>query len=154
MRKLEFSIYIDAPKKQVWETMLNLKTYKEWVSVSWPGSSYEGIWRGGETIKFVSPGQGGTAAQIIEFQQYDHVAAKHVAVINPDGSLDTTSDIAKGWIGSIERYTFVESNEVTNLKVEIECNPEWEAMFNDGWPGALEKLKVMCEKKEIVQHHY
>ena len=146
MRKLEFSIHINAPKKLVWETMLNPTTYKEWVNVSWPGSSYEGKWQGGETIKFISPGQGGTAAQLIEFQQYDHVTAKHVAVVNADGTLDTTSEIALGWIGTIERYTFIEINNKTELKVEAECTPEWEPMFNDGWPGALEKLKEMCEK--------
>jgi uncharacterized protein YndB with AHSA1/START domain len=145
MRKLEFKININAPKKEVWNTMIKPASYKEWAGVSWPGSTYEGTWKGGETIKFISPGQGGTAAQLTEFQEYDHLLAKHVAVVNPDGTLDTTSETAKDWIGSTERYTFEEKGNTTLLTVDIETTPDWEEMFNDGWPKALKKLKEMCE---------
>ena len=145
MKHLEFKTRISADKKKVWNTMLQPETYKEWVSVSWPGSTYEGKWAKGENIKFVSPGHGGTMATLIEQSDYDNVLAKHVAVINPDGSEDRNSAVAKGWIGITERYTFKEKKGTTELTVEIETTPEWENMFNDGWPNALAKLKEMCE---------
>lgn len=146
MKKLEFVINIHAPKKKVWETMLNPATYQQWVDVSWPGSYFQGKWKGGETLKFISPGQGGTAATITEFQLYDHVMAKHVAIVNPDGTLDTTSETAQTWIGTTERYSFLEKNHTTELKIEADTKPEWENMFTDGWPNALQKLKEMCER--------
>jgi hypothetical protein len=43
--------------------MLRPEMYKEWANVSWRGSYYEGKWAKGETIRFISPGHGGTMAQ-------------------------------------------------------------------------------------------
>ena len=114
MKHLEFKTRISADKKKVWNTMLQPETYKEWVSVSWPGSTYEGKWAKGENIKFVSPGHGGTMATLIEQSDYDNILAKHVAIINPDGSEDRNSTVAKGWIGITERYTFKEKKAQRN----------------------------------------
>ena len=149
MKKLEFKIDINASAKKVWDTMLNLETYNEWVSVSWPGSTYQGQWKKGETLKFISPGQGGTLATIVDIRPNEYVLAKHIGVINPDGSEDKTSEIAKGWIGTTESYTLTEKNGKTELRVDINTYPEWEKMFNDGWPSALKKLKELAEKSKV-----
>lgn len=148
MKHLEYNTQIAASKQKVWNTMLQPETYKQWVNVSWPGSIYIGKWEKGEQLKFTSPEQqGGTVAKITELVPFETLTAKHVAVINPDGSEDRTSEVAKGWVGTLERYTFNEQNGKTNLKVEIEIiTPEWESMFNDGWPAALKELKRICEK--------
>ena len=148
MEKLEYNIEINASKEHVWETMLAPNTYKEWVSVSWPGSTYEGRWAKGENIKFGSPGQGGTMATIVELDPHRSLLAKHVAVLNPDGSEDRTSDMAKGWVGTLEGYAFAERNGKTTLTVNIETGPEWASMFDEGWPGALEELKRICERSK------
>ena len=147
MKHLEYKIEIDAPRKKVWETMLGRDTYKQWVSNSWPESDYEGKWATGEKIRFTGAGQGGTMAELEKVKPYDEVFARHVAVINADGSEDRTSDVAKGWIGITERYVFIEQDGKTTLRVEIETQPDWEKMFDDGWPGALEDLKKICEKQ-------
>ena len=145
MQKLEFSININADRQKVWDTMLHPTTYKKWVSVSWPGAYYEGNWKQGEDIRFISPGAGGTLAHLDDQQPYKHILARHIAVINSDGSEDRTSELAKGWIGTTEAYTFTEKNGKTEVKVEIETTPEWESMFSEGWPDALAKLKEICE---------
>src|SRR6266700_3509754 len=106
MKKLLFSIDIAASRQKVWNTMLNAATYPEWTKVSWPGSYFEGTWKQGENMKFISPGQGGTLATIAEQKPYEFILAKHIAVINKDGSEDRDSKIAKGWIGTTESYTF------------------------------------------------
>ena len=145
MKHLEFKTQIEADKKKVWDTMLQPATYKEWANASWPGSYYEGRWAKGENIRFISPGHGGTMATLLEQKPYDNILAKHVAVINPDGSEDRNSEVAKGWIGTTERYTFKEKKGKTEVKVEIDTTPEWESMFSEGWPNALAKLKELCE---------
>jgi uncharacterized protein YndB with AHSA1/START domain len=145
MKKLSFEINIAASRQKVWDTMLSPETYKEWVNVSWPGSRYEGNWKQGENMRFISPGQGGTLANLAEVRPNEFILAKHIAVLNPDLTEDRNSEIAKGWIGSTESYTFTEKNGKTELKVEVHTNPEWESMFAEGWPAALKKLKEMSE---------
>jgi uncharacterized protein YndB with AHSA1/START domain len=147
MKKLEFKIDISATAKKVWDTMLAPKTYKEWVGVSWPGSDYQGKWAKGQKIRFQGEGQsGGTVATIDEFKPYESLLARHIAVINADGTEDYNSEVAKGWVGTLERYTFAESKGKTTLTVGIETNPDWEKMFQDGWPGALKALKEISER--------
>jgi uncharacterized protein YndB with AHSA1/START domain len=145
MKKLEFNITIDADRQKVWETMLNPVTYKEWVNVSWPGSHYQGNWKKGENIRFLSPDQGGTMATLVEHKPYEQILLKHVAVINSNGSEDRDSEIAKGWIGTTEAYTFTENKGKTTVAVEINTNPSWAEMFSSGWPKALAKLKEISE---------
>lgn len=146
MKTLEFDIDISSDKRKVWDTMLQPDTYKQWVSDAWPDSTYEGQFKQGEEIRFISPGQGGTLATIDELRPLEYVHAEHIAVINPDGSEDRESETAKGWVGTEESYTFTGNNGNTHVKVEIKTNPAWEKMFADTWPRALEKLKEICEK--------
>jgi uncharacterized protein YndB with AHSA1/START domain len=147
MKKLEFKININASPKKVWETMLDAETYKEWAKAAWPGSYYEGKWNEGENLKFLSPGQGGTLATLVKHKPYDFTLAKHIAVIGKDGSEDRESEVAKGWVGTTESYTFTENKGTTELKVEINTSPAWAEMFNNDWPIALESLKALCEKQ-------
>jgi uncharacterized protein YndB with AHSA1/START domain len=146
MKKISFKTSIAAPKQKVWDTMLQPDTYQEWVSASWPDSSYTGCWQQGEKVRFVSKDGSGTMALIKEFKPFDTIFAEHVAVLKSGGVEDTQSDEAKGWIGTTEQYHFTEVDGNTELNVEMATNPEWEKMFNDGWPAALKKLKEVCER--------
>ena len=152
MKHLEYKIEIEAPREKVWKIMLARDTYEQWVAKSWPNSTYEGKWEKGGKIKFASQGQGGTLAELVEVKPYDEIFARHIAVLNPDGSEDRTSDIAKGWIGITERYVFTGKDGKTTLTVMIETRPEWEKMFEDGWPTALQELKRLCEKQFAEVH--
>lgn len=146
MKKLEFKIDIAAPQETVWKTMLEPVTYKQWVDVSWPGSDYDGKWEQGETINFGGAGGGGTQAKLREVRPYEFIDAEHIAVINSDGSLDKESDMAKGWIGTKEVYSFKPIKNGTELIVEISTTEPWAKMFSEGWPVALEKLKELSER--------
>ncbi len=146
MKTLTYNIQIAAPVKKVWDTMLQADTYQQWVKVSWPGSYYDGKWEKDADIKFISPGQGGTLAHIVELKPQQYVLANHIAVLHADGSEDRSSELAKGWIGTEESYRFTEKNGMTELTTEIKTSPKWEMMFNDGWPKALAKLKEICEQ--------
>jgi uncharacterized protein YndB with AHSA1/START domain len=149
MKKLEFKIDINASPKKVWETMFNPEAFREWISASYPGSYYKGQWKKGENIKFLSADNGGTLAAIVDLLPYEYILAKHIAVINPDGTEDRNSEKAKSWIGTTEAYTFTERNGKTEVKLEINTYPEWEKMFSDGWPKALKKLKEITERSKV-----
>jgi uncharacterized protein YndB with AHSA1/START domain len=147
MKKLQLKIDIAASPKKVWDRMIQPDSYKEWVNVAWPGSYYEGKWGLNENVRFISPGQGGTLAKIVEYRPYEYILATHVAVINPDGTEDRDSETAKNWIGTTESYTFHEHDGKTELETEMNTNPEWGEMFADSMPKALSKLKEICEKR-------
>ena len=115
MKKLESKIEIGAPAQKVWDTMTGLETYKEWVNVAWPGSFYQGKWKQGENIKFLSPKNEGTLARLVECKPAEYVLAEHIAVLKSDGTQDRDSQEAKSWIGTTEAYTFVEKNGRTEL---------------------------------------
>jgi uncharacterized protein YndB with AHSA1/START domain len=145
MKKIEFNIDINADVQKVWDTLLNPETYKEVAGSAFPGSYYIGNWKKGENIRFLSPQGGGTLANIVDLKPNESITAKHVAVINSDGTEDRTSDLAKGWVGSTETYTFSKRKDGSNFKAEMEVNPEWEKMFVDSWPRILGKLKELSE---------
>ena len=147
MKKLEYSIAIDAPARKVWDCMLQLENYKIWVAASWPGSSYEGEWKEGSEIRFVGSDGSGTLAHMEEVKEYNTIRAVHTAVLLKGGVKDTSSPLAANWVNTKESYFFTESDGRTTLNVEIETKPEYEKMFDDGWPAALAKLKEICEAK-------
>ena len=151
MKKVEFKTEIDAKRDKVWNTMLEKETYREWVNAGWPGSTYEGKWKQGETLRFLGEGnQGGTMAKLVEVRQPEYIKAEHIAVITKEGKEDRTSEEANRWVGTTEEYTFTEKNGKTELKVTINTAPQWESMFKDGWPNALNKLKEICERKAVT----
>ena len=50
--------------------------------------------------------------------------------------------------GSVQRKLILSVKEMasTELKTEMNVEPEWEEMLGDGWPKALAKLKEICER--------
>ena len=147
MKTLNYSIEIKASKEHVWKTMLDAETYNQWANAFSAESQYEGEWKQGTTIKFIDPNLGGTKALLEEIIPFEKICAKHIAIINKDGGEDLDSEIAKKWIGATETYHFVENEDQTLLKIEVETPPDFENMFNEGWAKALPLLKELCEKK-------
>ena len=147
MEHLQYNVVIAAPAKAVWDTILQLETYRQWVGKAWPNSTYEGEWKEGENIKFIGPDGSGTLAEIVELKPYKKVLAKHIALLGPGGEQDSTSEAAKNWVGITEEYNFNERGGKTEVKVDINTQPQWREMFDEGWPGALEELKKIAEQQ-------
>jgi hypothetical protein len=150
MQTLHFSTTINAPKKKVWDTMLQDVTFREWTSVfNPPGSWYEGDWNQGSTIRFLGPSEqgepSGMLSRIKENRPYEYVSIEHVGIIQ-DGKEDTTSDAVKQWTPALENYTFKEKNGATEVLVDIDSADEHRKMFEDSWPKALQKLKEIAER--------
>lgn len=154
MKKLNFSIWIQAPKEKVWNTMLGQETYTEWTKVFNPGaeSYYEGGWNEGDEIRFLGPDANGTVSgmisQIKESRPYDFVSIQHLGEINKGEE--------KMWYGegtsnteAYENYTFVEKDGGTEVIVDLDTDDSFpydmEEMFKGLWPKALESLKTLTE---------
>lgn len=146
MKPLHFSITINAPVEKVYTTMLAPDTYREWTTPFEPTSYYEGNWSEGSTIKFLSGKGGGMYSEIAENKPNEFVSIKHVGMIDDKGVIDTESDLVKAWTPSYENYTFVSTNEGTEVKVDLSVPLEYEKMFDEMWPKALLILKEICER--------
>lgn len=148
MEKLKFSIVINAPKEKVWNTMLNDDTYRKWTEPFAPGCYYKGDWNQGSKILFLAPGEKGEmgmVSRIKENRQYEYISIEHLGVVQ-DGKEDTSGDEVEKWAGALENYTFKEKNGATELLVDMDSNEDYEEMFQDMWPKALQKLKELAEK--------
>lgn len=149
-KKLHFAITIDAPKKKVWHTMLDDKTYRQWTDVFSPGSYYKGSWDKGSKIIFLGPDpetgkEMGMSATIAENRPYEFISIQHRGMIQ-GGREDTDSAEAKKWVPAFENYTFKEKNGSTEVSVDVDVIDEYIAMFSDLWPKALQKLKEVAER--------
>lgn len=148
MKRLQFSITVNAPRQKVWDTMLADPTYRQWTSEFSPGSHYVGDWNPGSKILFLGPDKegklGGMVARIAESRPPEHISIEHIGVVQ-DGREDTESEAVKGWAGARENYTFTETAGGTEVSIEMDTNEEHEAMFREIWPRALQKLKAIAE---------
>jgi hypothetical protein len=148
MQKLHFSITINAPKEKVWDTMLEDKTYRQWTEVFTEGSYYLGNWGQGSKILFLGPDKdgiiGGMVSRIKENRKYEFISIEHLGFYS-NGKEDTTGDAVKSWAGALENYSFKDANGETELVVEIDTNEEYQEMFENVWPKALQRLKALAE---------
>jgi len=149
MYKLQFSIVINAPRKKVWDTMLNDDTYREWTSAFTSGSHYVGDWNQGSKILFLGPdGKGnlsGMVSRIKENRMHEYVSIEHLGFFE-NGVEVTTGEAVKSWAGALENYTFKDINGKTEVLIEMDSNDEFKEMFEETWPKALQRLKELAEK--------
>ncbi|HSN35295.1 MAG TPA: SRPBCC family protein, partial [Arthrobacter sp.] len=102
MEKLRYSVTINAPVQDVWTTMLDDATYREWTSVFNSDSYYEGDWNRGSEIRFLGPDGDGSLAGMIatveENRPNELISLRYIGQI-VNGEDDTTSEAAKTFIG-------------------------------------------------------
>ncbi len=140
---------INAPVQDVWTTMLDGASYREWTR-AFGESSYEGDWNQGSEIRFLGPdgdgSLGGLIATVEENRPHELISLRYIGQI-VNGEVDTTSEAAKAFIGAHERYAFSESHGSTTVDVELDSEEEFVPMFDETWPLALVKLKEIVEAR-------
>jgi uncharacterized protein YndB with AHSA1/START domain len=145
MKTLRFETAIRSPREKVWSTMLEQDTFRIWTSEFIAGSYYEGSWEPGARIRFLSPEGSGMTSVIDQNRPNEYLSIRHLGEIR-NGVDDTESESVKSWSGNAyERYTLREEDGTTHLEVTCDVTPEYEAMMNDMWPRALQRLKTLAE---------
>ncbi|WP_411698535.1 SRPBCC family protein [Conyzicola sp.] len=144
MRKLTFSVDVDAPVQHVWSVMLDVDTYREWASGFYEGSTYEGGWGEGDEIRFLGPNDDGTMGGLVAVVETNRpnelVSLRYIAEVQ--GGVDNRDTVAAGMR---ESYSFSETGGTTTVTVDLEVPDDWAAMMIDAWPIALAKLKEAAE---------
>ena len=149
MQRKHYSIRIHAPREKVWDVMLSDATYREWTKVFHDGSFFKGDWEQGSKMLFIGPDpEGGPdmgmIAYVRENRHPEFISLEHVGMVKGDEE-DTTSEDVKKWTPAFENYTFTEIDGGTTVDIEIDVNEEYESMFEEMWPKALERLKELVE---------
>ncbi|MBK7234008.1 MAG: SRPBCC domain-containing protein [Saprospiraceae bacterium] len=151
MKRIQYSIKIDAPASKVFNTMLGLEkieTYNQWTSVFNASSTYEGEWSKGSKMYFIGFGEDGERrgmiSEIAEYIPNRFVSIRHYGMVKGETEITEGPEVEK-WAGGLENYTLEEKEGVTTVIVDIDITEEYMDYFNENWPKSLEKLKEISE---------
>ena len=152
MKKLQFTVSIDAPVSKIYDFMLGINsksTYEAWTSMFNPTSTYEGSWEKGTKVLFVGVDEkgekGGMVSRIGENIPNQFVSIQHYGLFKAGQEILEGPDVEK-WANGYENYTFNEHNGTTTVTVDLDTTDDFVSYMEETYPKALAKLKELCEK--------
>ena len=144
MKTQHFDIFIQAPPRQVWATMLQSPTYERWTNAFCEGSRFEGSWDEGQKIRFVGPDGLGMEAEIAAHRPAEFVSIRHLGMID-QGIEVNASEALRAWTPCFENYNFTDEAGGTRLRVDCDEFGDCADWMAQTWPKALQTLKTLCE---------
>ena len=144
MQKQQFSIEIKAPQERVWNTLWEDKTFRDWASIIDEGTYMVGEIKKGNKVQFISSVSGYGVTSLVEKLILNKlVSFRQMADTKDSGERERE----KEWTGGTESYSLAENDDVTTLAVAIDVPPEQEETFEVRFPKALERVKILAEKR-------
>ncbi len=144
MQKQQFSIEIKAPRERVWNTLWEDKTFRNWGNIIDEGQYMVGEIKEGNEVQFISSVSGYGVTSLVEKLTLDEfVSFRQIADTKDSGERERE----KEWTGGTESYSLAENDGVTTLTVDIDVPPGQEETFKVRFPKALERVKILAEKK-------
>lgn len=145
MKELQFSIEIHATKERVWDTLWQDETFRQWASIIDPESYMVGDLKEGNEIQFISSASGyGVTSLVEKLISDEYLLLRHHTDTQEEGKQERE----KQWTGGEESYLLEEKNGITTLTVAFNVPPELEEEFKVSYPKALEKIKLLAERKK------
>lgn len=144
MKKLTFTIDINAPKEKVWYALWDEENYESWTSVFCPGSFIVSDWNEGSKIHFLSPEGGGMFSKITIKKPFERMLFQHIGEIQNFEEQPIT-EATKLWSGCEERYDLVEKNGITTVTASVDTVEDHVDYFEKTFPSGLERLKQIAE---------
>jgi len=148
LQQLHAQIMINAPVEKVYQTMLDEQQYQDWTVAFNASSHFIGTWEKGSKMIFLGiDDQGnkiGVVSRIKEHVPNQYLSIEHIGVYKEDQEVTTGPDV-EGWAGSLENYTFSKVGDQTLVQVDMDANDDFKMYFEETWPKALNRLKVICE---------
>lgn len=139
MKKVKFSININATKEKVWATLWDDVTYRKWTAVFSSESHAVSDWKEGSEIKFIDNKGDGMHSSIETNIPQKQMSIKHL------GEIKNGFEIASNWAGAMEEYFLIEKEDCTELIVTMDISEEHEAFFMDTFPKAIALIKEISE---------
>ncbi len=143
MKEIQFSIEINASKEQVWATLWEDATFRDWSNIIDEGTYMKGVMKEGNEVQFISSSSGyGVTSLIEKHKPNEYILFRHSSDTKESGQQERE----KEWTGGTESYSLTEEDGVTTLIVKTEVPQEQEETFNLRLPKALERVKTLAEK--------
>ncbi|MEO8512536.1 MAG: SRPBCC domain-containing protein [Ignavibacteria bacterium] len=146
-KKLNVSIFINAPKEKIWSVLLDDETYRKWTTPFMEGSYADGNWEEGSKMYFKGPsgeGMQGMVSRIKLHKPNDVITIEHLGILK-DNTEDYESKEAKKWGGSDETYRLESKDSGNMLYIEMDIDEEYLEWFTATWQKAIEKVKELSE---------
>ena len=145
MKEIQFSIEITATKERVWDTLWRDETFRDWASIIDPETYMVGDLKEGNEVQFISSANGyGVTSLVEKLVAGKFLLLRHRADTQENGKRERE----KEWTGGKESYSLAEKDGTTTLTVAFGVPPEMEDYFKANYPKALERVKVLAEKKK------
>ena len=98
----------------------------------------------GSEVQFISSVSGyGVTSLIEKLARSEFVSFRQMADTKDSGERERE----KEWTGGEESYSLGENDDVTTLTVNMDVPPGQEETFKNIFPKALERVKILAEKK-------
>jgi uncharacterized protein YndB with AHSA1/START domain len=143
MKKMQFSVEIQATKEKVWNTLWQDKTLRQWADIIDPGTHMVGDLKEGNEIQFISGNGYGVTSMVEKLTPGEFLLLRHTADTKENGKQQRE----KQWTGGKESYSLAEEDGITTLTGVFDVPPELEEYFRDSYPKALERIKVLAERR-------
>lgn len=145
MKKMEFSITINALPEKVWEVIIGKDTYDLWTAAFAAGSMVKTDWKKGSKALFLDGKGNGMVSEIVESIPGKFLSIHHLGEVK-DGVEDPTTYNGEEWGDALENYTLeVMNGNQTLWRVNMDMNDEYVDYMNKTWPLALQKVKELAE---------
>lgn len=146
MKKVRFSVEINAPREKVWDTLWQDETFREWAGIIDPGTYMVGELKEGNEVQYISTENGyGVTSLVEKLVPNEFLLLRHQADTKETGEQERE----KQWTGGQESYSLAEKDGTTTLTVIFDVPPELEAYFMDAYPKALNKVKDLAERVKL-----
>lgn len=143
MKEMHFSIDIQATKQTVWDTLWRDETFRDWAGMIDPGTYMKGELKEGGVVEFISSENGyGVTSLVEECVANELLLLRHHADTQDSGERGREDQ----WTGGKESYKLVENDGVTTLTAMFDVPEELEKLFEDIYPKALQRVKVLAEQ--------
>lgn len=144
MKTLKHTIAINASKQKVWKTLWDDTTFRDWANLIDEGTYMKGTLKEGQPIEFISSVNGfGVTSLVEKLIPNEFISFRHSSDTQDTGANTRDNE----WTGGTESYALAEKNGVTTLTMSNEVPPEQEKTFSERLPKALERIKILSEKK-------
>ncbi|MCF2490663.1 DinB family protein [Dyadobacter sp. CY347] len=138
------SIEVNAPKEQVWKTLISGDKNKIWFNAFSEGTQAQTDWQVGSKAIFMDESKNGIVGIIKVNKPAEELVTEYNGVIN-EGVENYDTEEAHSMNGFQEIYRLKEENGVTQLDIQCDMGADYFEMMSDAWEHALVIVKELAE---------
>lgn len=138
------SIEINAPKEDVWKTLIEKERNTQWFAVFSEGTEVQTDWKVGSKATFADGSGSGIVGVVTDNNPGEMLAIEYSGMMR-NGNEDFDSEEAKAVKGYREIYWLKEANGMTQLDIQSDMGADYFDEMSASWDKALAKIKELSE---------